>query len=267
MSNNLFVTSAQNDNESLSDLLNFDSLRSPAPLPSWVNDLQSTNSAQAGGFDLRSAILKDMDKKDATSSMGSSGPINTSEIKAQLNILREESAFKNEIESQAGGSRKISGSRKLKGGKRKQPKASNVSSTSPSVSTPSPFSEGTVQLLEGKVAKSAKKVKQSRSSSPSRSENPALAAYRGLVVHIQTAMGLKGGPKLQVFASVYNNMAKAKYPEMDSISRSSKAKEIFDAEPENKRNERWAQSQKDYDKKRAAKKAAKKAAQESSASL
>jgi len=74
-------------------------------------------------------------------------------------------------------------------------------------------------------------------------EAPAgFVAHRKLVAHVQEKSGFKGGPQMQVFASMYKDQAKEENPGLDSVSLAEKAIKLFDADSEDERKTKYSKA-------------------------
>eukprot|EP00037_Helgoeca_nana_P022267 m.227032 g.227032 ORF g.227032 m.227032 type:complete len:403 (+) comp25935_c1_seq16:7176-8384(+) len=71
---------------------------------------------------------------------------------------------------------------------------------------------------------------------------PGMIAYRKLVNHIQMAGDRKGGPSLMSYAKIFNERARAAFPN-DPIARADEAIKIFDATPGDERDVLWKRAQ------------------------
>lgn len=76
-------------------------------------------------------------------------------------------------------------------------------------------------------------------NSPGSDRVDPLKPHREFVAHIQNAMKLKGGPALQVFAKMYKDEAKEKFPNKSSIEQTEEAKRIFDKDSNENRLKKY----------------------------
>lgn len=162
---------------------------------------------------------------------------NTSALEDKLKALFDEAQTggksrksrksKKSKKSKKGGSKKA---KKLSGGKKKR------------------HSKKSKKTEGGAKKGSRKKRSQSRTGdAPAEKKKRTIPAgfkaHLDFVKHIQTAMGLKGGPMLQKLGKYYKDLAKSQFPDVtDPVQLAKKAIEVFDKDHKSgKAKQKWDQ--------------------------